>query len=535
MKYCKGPFYFTIVAGLITGLGLSGLMAVIHRTLESRPEDYFLLLLAFISLWIIYSILCILSEIYLIVIAEKTAFLMKKALSIQIFKKELRDLEEIGPHRLFAILVEDIKMITSFIEEIPSMFINGAVCLGCYAYMLWLSPPIFLFNICFLILSVFIYNVPARLASRYFMEARETYDKTIKIFRLMTEGIKNLLISSRKRRDYMEKHLNRHNEVLMSQTIRAFSIYRVSRRLGEILILANIGCLLFFLSRFLVADSHIQTGIILACLFSLSPLSSLIKNISEWIRVNVAIRKIQGYDLDLFKEDSKEEAVLSLSSANQYILNQLILEEIQFEYRSEFNGDRFFVGPITLRFDSGKITFITGGNGSGKTTLAKIICGLYPPKQGRIIWNNEIIDGALREWFSQNFSIIFSDYFLFEYLIGIDPGTIKDQGDRLLKMMELDKKIAINDGAFSSIDLSFGQRKRLALMTACMEDLPVYIFDEWAAGQAPYFKKIFYEDILQDLKERNKMVIVITHDDNFFHIADQIVKVENGQILKNEI
>jgi putative pyoverdin transport system ATP-binding/permease protein len=87
----------------------------------------------------------------------------------------------------------------------------------------------------------------------------------------------------------------------------------------------------------------------------------------------------------------------------------------------------------------------------------------------------------------------------------------------------------VRNGVFSTIHLSQGQRKRLALLTAYLEDRPIYLFDEWASDQDPLFRELFYREILVRLKEQGKTVLVITHDDRYFHLADQIIKLEYGK------
>ena len=81
-----------------------------------------------------------------------------------------------------------------------------------------------------------------------------------------------------------------------------------------------------------------------------------------------------------------------------------------------------------------------------------------------------------------------------------------------------------------TIDLSRGQRKRLALLTAYLEDRPFYIFDEWSSDQDPVFRKIFYTQILPELKARGKAILVISHDDPYFHLADRCIKMEDGKL-----
>jgi putative pyoverdin transport system ATP-binding/permease protein len=126
-------------------------------------------------------------------------------------------------------------------------------------------------------------------------------------------------------------------------------------------------------------------------------------------------------------------------------------------------------------------------------------------------------------------SAIFSDYHLSRRLYCIDnpdPARI----DRLLERLDMQHKVTVRDGAFSTIDLSTGQRKRLAFVVAELEDKPVIVLDEWAADQDPHFRRIFYEELLPDLKARGKIVICVTHDDRWFHLADRIYHMNEGRI-----
>ncbi|MGW5452626.1 ATP-binding cassette domain-containing protein [Nocardia sp. NPDC003979] len=190
----------------------------------------------------------------------------------------------------------------------------------------------------------------------------------------------------------------------------------------------------------------------------------------------------------------------------------------------------FRLGPIDLVFEPGQITFIVGGNGSGKSTLAKIITGLYVPRTGSLSLNGERIDHDNIEWFRQNSSAVFTDFHLFEDYLGFDRPGIDAEVRRYLEELQIAHKVSVEGGRLSTVDLSQGQRKRLALLTALLEDRQIYVFDEWAADQEPRFREVFYREILTDLKQRGKTVIVITHDDRYFDCADQLVKLDFGSV-----
>ena len=99
-------------------------------------------------------------------------------------------------------------------------------------------------------------------------------------------------------------------------------------------------------------------------------------------------------------------------------------------------------------------------------------------------------------------------------------------------MGKLDNRVAILQGGIFSTTtrLSRGQQKRLALLVALLEDRPFYVFDEWAADQDPHFKNIFYSELLPELKAAGKAVLVITHDERYFPLADRLLHLEDGKL-----
>jgi putative ATP-binding cassette transporter len=180
------------------------------------------------------------------------------------------------------------------------------------------------------------------------------------------------------------------------------------------------------------------------------------------------------------------------------------------------------------------LVFLVGGNGSGKTTLAKLLTGLYIPEAGVIRLNGQEVTNENRERYRQLFSVVFSDFHLFESLLGLHASQLNTQIQELLVQLQLQHKVQIEGRELSTIDLSQGQRKRLALLTAYLEDRQIYIFDEWAADQDPLFKEIFYYRLLPGLKQRGKTIIVISHDDKYYHIADRIIKLDYGKVATSQ-
>ena len=215
-------------------------------------------------------------------------------------------------------------------------------------------------------------------------------------------------------------------------------------------------------------------------------------------------------------------------------LKSLELNQVFYEFPSVDNLAPFKLGPINIKIKQGDIVFIVGENGGGKTTLIKLLLGLYVPQQGQIMLDGKTVTAQYMDDYRQLFTTIFSDFYLFDELLNAEQ-DLPQQANKYLKKMKIDHKVTIKDGAFTTTDLSTGQRKRLALINAWLEERPVLVFDEWAADQDPSFRRIFYTQLLPDLKKLGKTIIVISHDDRYFNIADQLVRMENGNVISEDV
>ena len=208
-------------------------------------------------------------------------------------------------------------------------------------------------------------------------------------------------------------------------------------------------------------------------------------------------------------------------------------EEVCFTYQDPDGNATFQVGPIDGQVRRGEVIFLVGGNGSGKTSFLKLFTALYAPSQGNIRVDGVAIGPANVQSYRNLFSAIFSDFYLFEKLHGLSDATA-ERIDALLEVMALSGKTAFQNGRFSNTHLSTGQRKRLALVVALLEDKPIYVFDEVAADQDARFRNYFYETLLPELKTSGKTVVVVTHDDRYFHIADRVIGMDYGKFREIE-
>jgi putative ATP-binding cassette transporter len=198
---------------------------------------------------------------------------------------------------------------------------------------------------------------------------------------------------------------------------------------------------------------------------------------------------------------------------------QIELRKVEFSYIDKWSEAVFKSGPINFALSSGDLVFITGGNGSGKSTFFKLLAGFYKPDSGEILLDGVRIDDHNRQQYRELIAHVFPDFHLFQKLYGIrdrDSAEI----DRLLAEFRLLDKTGVTDGEFRTIDLSSGQKKRLALIVSLLEKRPILLLDEWAADQDPEFRRKFYYDLLPALNRAGVTVVAISHDDRYLDELD---------------
>jgi putative pyoverdin transport system ATP-binding/permease protein len=283
--------------------------------------------------------------------------------------------------------------------------------------------------------------------------------------------------------------------------------------------------MLFALPAWITIPESVRSGYVVTIIFLLTPVRAILNSLPELLRANVALSKVRSLGLSL---SNHKEAYPEIDPAPPAIWSSLVLKGIQHTYSGE--DQQFVLGEIDLTFRPGELVMIVGGNGSGKSTLVKLLTGLYVPEKGSIQFDKQKISDRNREWYRQQFSVIFSDFYLFDRFLGLERPDLEKQARSYLVQLQLKHKVRIKDGKLSTTALSQGQRKRLALLTAYLEDRPIYVFDEWASDQDPVFKEIFYAHLLPELRDRGKTVIAISHDDHYFNCADRIIKLDYGKI-----
>lgn len=526
-----------IVSGFASGAMTTALVAIINAAIN--PEASFMpvqwLPWAFGILFIGVPVARLASQYLLVGLGQNIVHDLRISLSRRLARTPLRRIEELRPHRLLATLTEDVNTLGFSVVMIPGLTVNVAIVVGCLTYLGWLSWPLLVGFIVLMIFAGIGYRVPLRKGGNYFVEAREEQDALMGRFETLIEGNKELKLHSNRRLAFFDR-LRQVAGRLRDFHIRGSLVFTAANSVGWSFFFLVLGLILFGLPMFHEIDRATLTGYVLVILYLRGPMQMLFDSLPNLSRGSVALRKIESLDLALEEAQEKEakekgKTAKQLAASTQAPFERLELAGVEYTYTTESGAAGFSVGPVDLHFEAGEMVFIVGGNGSGKTTFAKILTGLYLPQEGQLRVNGEPIGEGQQDLYRNQFSVVFSSFFLFDELLGLDAEGLDKRATEYLETLQLDSKVTVDGGRLSTTDLSQGQRKRLALLTAYLEDRPVYLFDEWAADQDPHFRRFFYRELLPELKARGKTLLIISHDDAYYDVADRIIKLDFGKIV----
>ncbi|MBI2512599.1 MAG: cyclic peptide export ABC transporter [Opitutae bacterium] len=521
----------TLAAAVLSGMCNAGLIAMVNAVLNEHAGPREWLIAGFIALVAGRLATNFFAQAMLARFTQQSTALLRRDLVCKIMAVPLSQLERIGAPRLMATLTEDIANVTQALLLIPAFAVNLAILAGGGIYLGLLSPAVLVMMVVFIVVGAVIYRVLIARGFKHLGSARDEEDQLFKHFRALTEGIKELKLHRERRRTYFEDGVKPTTENYAQRNVAAELCFIVAQNWSHLLFFTLVGLILFLLPKVQPVSTHAMTGYIVTTLYLMGPLSGVLGSLSVFSRASVALGKIEELGLTLASARAADEAPVEREAARATTFESLELVDVTHSYHREVDDNHFVLGPINLRFQPGELVFLVGGNGSGKSTLAKLITGLYPPESGEIRVNGQPVTNENRDDHRQLFSAVFVDFHLFDALLGLHDPSLDATAQGYLKQLQLDHKVRIADGCFSTTALSQGQRKRLALLTAYLEDRPFYLFDEWASDQDPVFKDVFYTRLLPELKKRGKAVLVITHDDRYFWVADRVIKLDYGKVL----
>lgn len=447
----------------------------------------------------------------------------------RIRRAELETIETFSRGEIYATVVQETNYLSQNFPLLVSAGQSLALLAFCLAYIAYLSGISFVIVLAVTVFSLVQFWVRRRRLSRAMAGVHAQEAAMLNALAHFTEGFQEIRLNADKN-DALQRSFVGIVDGLQEKLVGIGRTWVGLLLFGNAFMYFLVGIVIFVLPVFFSGYTDIIYKIVAISIFCVGPVAAVTSAAPLFDKANTGLGHVFALEARL---EAGTRAVPDADAADFRNFREIALDDLVFNYRNEAGTSLFQAGPWNLSIARGEIVFLVGGNGSGKSTAMKLIAGLYRPDSGAIRVDGVAVGDATLQSYREMFTAIFTDYHLFERLYGlehVDP----EQVTMLLRRMGLEDKVSFADGKFSTQDLSTGQRKRLAMVVALLEQREIYLFDEWAADQDVWFRDVFYKVLLPALKRTGKTVIAVTHDDRYWSCADRCIVLDVGAIVSSD-
>jgi putative ATP-binding cassette transporter len=517
----------TVTSGIANAMNLAVINAAVDALKTGGPSWRLFAEFGLSIALFVYSLRYILYESTRI--TEAAICSVRLRLADKIRRSDLLTLESIGEADIHSRISRDTAAISQAARPLFAAA-QGAIMIVCIvAYMAFVSPVAMLLCVILIAAGAGKYFKDRAAYDQGLQDASKQEDELFESLDGLLKGFKELRINKLKSDDVFDEFRSTATRV---RDVRGRVMILFSNNIIfiEMFFVILLGAVAFVMPVIATSFSGSATKIVAAILFFFGPLTNVVVMIPLLSQVNVTVENLQRLEALLDEALAKSNGQEASPLVDMSSFHAIRFEGVSFTYRDPDGNATFQAGPIDGEVRRGEILFLVGGNGSGKTTFLKLFTALYWPAEGAIRVDDVAIGPANIQSYRNLFSAIFSDFHLFDKLHGLSDAA-PERVNALLELMEISNKTAFRNGRFTNTHLSTGQRKRLALIVSYLEDKPVYVFDEVAADQDPHFRRYFYETMLPELKKTGKTVVVVSHDDRYFHIGDRVLEMDYGKLI----
>lgn len=512
------------VLSIFSGISYSMIMFIINWVIGGTERN------AYAGYYFVLTLICYVSGMktvrgQLTTVTNGYVFELRKKLVDKISKTPFYKLEQLGGEEIYSSLNNDTEVISNVIG-IVTLGVTCIVSMVCvFAYLTILDSAAVMVSVITIAIGVSIMLVMNKVAIKSFEASRRSQNTFYKFIGDLMKGFKELSLNVEKRRAFqrdMESCITHYKDRKTHAELVSTNIYFI----GELLAIGILGSVVFIFPLFFPSTRDaVLRDFVFLFLYLKGPIDNVLNMIPRISQAKVSWDNVKRTYKKLEEMGEVLEHVEPVITEG---FESLTLQGVDFEYQ-QTGGRHFAVGPFDMTFNKGEVTFITGGNGSGKSTLLKLITGLYKASSGDLLVNGKTVSNR---GVGEYMTTVFGDFHLFSKIYGVDCLQHRERIKKYIKILQLEDKVSIDEGAFTTTNLSTGQRKRLALLISYLEDKPIFIFDEWAADQDPEYRAFFYNELLPELKARGKCIIAVTHDDQYFDLSDQTIKMEMGKVVQ---
>lgn len=518
------PFLIIMLLSLLSAVAGIGVIAYINQQLIESTAAPWRVLPVFLGLILLLLAITLGAQLALTMLGHHFVYELRGRLIKRILDTDTETLERIGSSGLLASLSADVRNITIAFVRLPELVQGVVITLGAILYLGWLSPGMLAVTTVWVAATMLVGWVLVQNVYRHLARIRETEDALYQDYESFIDGHKELSLNRSRARQQFEGVYDRHARSYRRHIIRSDTFHLSAVNWSNIMMLGAIGVAFFLANGLGWANTNVAATYSLTLLFLRTPLIQAVGALPTLLNAQVAFRKLVTLQLAEYRTDFGE--------LSQFPKWQTIeLRNVTYQYPDP-QGRGFTVGPINLTLTRGELVFLIGGNGSGKSTLARLLTGLYRPASGEILVDGKAL-ATDDDWagFRQRFSTVFTDFHLFDQLLGPDG---KPPDSRLVETwldeLQMRGKLVFDGDRVTNPRLSQGQRKRLAMLVAIAEQRDFLLLDEWAADQDPQFRRTFYRELLPRIQQMGVTVFAISHDDHYFERADRLLEMRNGKL-----
>ncbi|WP_348760164.1 multidrug ABC transporter permease/ATP-binding protein [uncultured Salinisphaera sp.] len=522
MREYRLAFIAVMAASLANALLGVGVIAFINQRLIAAADASLSALPVFFGLIALLLGVALAAQLGLTVLGHHFVYGLRTRIVKQILDTDIARQEAIGSAALLASLSADIRNITIAFVRLPELVQGVVLTVASAAYLAWLSWPILLITAAWIGVTMAVGALLVRRVYAHLNTVREAEDALYRDYETILHGRKELALNRHRAADIYQRRFEQHARRYRAHVIRADTYHLSANNWANIMMLGAIGLVFFLANTLAWATNATAATYALTLLFLRTPMIQAVGALPTLLNAQVAFNKLADLALAPVRPGFA-------STADAAGWQQLTLDSVCFDY----DAGGFAIGPIDLTLRRGELVFIIGGNGSGKTTLARLMAGLTAPAAGTIRLDDQAIDPSERAPLRQLFAAVFTDFYLFDRLLGAD-GVDADEvfvSDWIARL-GLTGKLSREGATILDDQLSQGQRKRVALLAALAEQRPILLLDEWAADQDPVFRRVFYHELLPALIAQGHTVIAISHDDHYFEHADRLLEMRAGQLYE---
>jgi putative ATP-binding cassette transporter len=442
---------------------------------------------------------------------------------------DLAAFQQIGRERISLVLTREMQVLADAGVSLVHTGTTSVMLFVTSLYVAYVSLIAFAAIVVTFLATVQFYKL-TQARTRYFIDQSVKADDAFsESFNHLLGGFREVKLSRSRSSDLFENFLKGRSRLSKDHKIAIGQRQTLGMNVTNATFFSLVGFIVFVLPQ--IADStQTSAKLINIILFCTGAVELLLRGLPMVARANASIDSLRELEREI---DTARVADSGTHVASIPTFGRIEARDLIYSYDAPEGTMPFVVGPVSFSIKAGEVIFIVGGNGSGKSTLLNLLTHLYNPQHGVLLWDGVVVNGSNIHDYRHLFATIFSDFHLFDRLYGqpdVDDATV--QG--FIEQVEMADKLHFSNGRFSTLDLSTGQRKRLALVVARSEERPIMLFDEWAADQDPHFRRFFYETLIPSLRDAGKTVIAVTHDDRFFDAADRVLVMEEGKLRELE-